>query len=116
MYPALIYNNIYNYNNINRLVMEYYYESDPEKRGYRRRMHSLWMERGKFFVKERILMDQKRVILEKGQLTDLMIEETRRNIEANAELNISSNQQNREEEVWFISIDEDGRDVFLQQC
>ena len=57
-----------------KLVMACYYKSEPEKRGYRKRMHQLWMENARFFVTEQRLLDQKRLILERKWLTEEELE------------------------------------------
>ena len=40
------------------LVMECYYKSVPNRRGYRKRMLDLWREKGMFIVTEQRLVDQ----------------------------------------------------------
>ena len=65
----------------NRTVMECYYQSEPRRNGYRKRMHRYWMEKEMFPVTEQRLMDQKNNIVKKKWLSDLELEEIRRNVE-----------------------------------
>ena len=46
----------------NRAVMECYFKSRPDVRGYRRRMHNIWMDSGGFDISEQRLADQVRII------------------------------------------------------
>ena len=65
----------------NRIVMECYYQSEPRRNGYRKRMHRCWREKEMFPVTEQRLMDQKNNIMKTKWLSDLELEEIRRNIE-----------------------------------
>ena len=65
----------------NRVVMECFYLSDPKTRGYRKRMHVLWNDRGMFNVTEQRLIDQKFQIGKKQWLSALELEEIQRNVE-----------------------------------
>ena len=49
--------------------------------GYRKRMHRCWIEKEMFPVTEQRLMDQKNNIVKKKWLSDLELEEIRRNLE-----------------------------------
>ena len=42
--------------------MECYFKSRPDVRGYRRRMHNIWMDSGGFDISEQRLADQVRII------------------------------------------------------
>ena len=66
----------------NRVVMECYYQSEPKRNGYRKRMHKCWVDKGMFPVTEQRLLDQKNNIIKRNWVTDLELEEMRRNIEA----------------------------------
>ena len=44
---------------VNRIVIECYYSSNPEVVRYIERMHMIWKEKGMFDVKEQRLLDQK---------------------------------------------------------
>ena len=61
--------------------MKCFYLSDPKKRGYRKRMHVLWNDRGMFNVTEQRLIDQKNQIVKKQWLSSLELEEIQRNVE-----------------------------------
>ena len=65
----------------NRTAMECFYFSKPGKRGYRKRMHKLWMERSVFQVTKQRLVDQANQIQKKKWLSDIELEEIKRNIE-----------------------------------
>ena len=65
----------------NRTVMECFYLSKPGKRIYRKKMHRLWMERSMFQVTEQRLVDQANQIQKKKWLSDIELEEIKRNIE-----------------------------------
>ena len=58
-----------------------YLLSNPEQRGYRRRMTSLWHERGNHEVTEQRLADQQRLILKRKWLTETEREEIKRKLE-----------------------------------
>ena len=58
-----------------------YLLSNPEQRGYRRRMTSLWHERGNYEVTEQRLADQQRLILKRKWLTETEREEIKRKLE-----------------------------------
>ena len=46
----------------NKIVMECYLLSEPKIRGYRKRMLSLWLQKGMFWVSEQRLVDQANTI------------------------------------------------------
>ena len=60
---------------INRIVMECYYSSNPKVVGYRERMYMIWKEKGMFDVKEQRLLDQKWQIVTKKWFSDLELNE-----------------------------------------
>ena len=63
----------------NKLVMLCYYKSEPEKRGYRKRMVNIWKEiKPTSEITEQRLADQRRAITKKKWLTDVEFEELRR--------------------------------------
>ena len=66
---------------INRLVMYCKFKSEPNRRGYRKRMMEMWREKGVFEISEQRLMDQARAIVVNQWLTDVELEEIRREIE-----------------------------------
>lgn len=59
----------------NRAVMECYFKSRPEVRGYRRRMYEIWRERGGFDISEQRLADQARCIKRDKWFTQEEIDE-----------------------------------------
>ena len=76
-------------NNIN--AMECYYRSQPEKRGYMKRMHQIWKDRGLFSTTDQRIADQVRVIKRIGLMSDLEMEEIQQRVTTtppNAEIQI----------------------------
>ena len=64
----------------NKIVMECYLLSEPKIRGYRKRMLSLWQQRGMFWVSEQILVDQANTIPRNIWMTELEMEELERKV------------------------------------
>ena len=64
----------------NKIVMECYLLSDPKIRGYRKRMLSLWLQKGMFWVSEQSLVDQANTIRRNSWMTELEIEELERKV------------------------------------
>ena len=54
--------------------------SEPEIRGYRKRMLSLWQQKGMFWVSEQRLVDQANTIRRNSWMTELEIEELERKV------------------------------------
>ena len=67
---------------MNKLVMRCYIKSNPNVRGYRKRMLVYWKEEGGESVSEQRLADQARAIRTNGWLSELEIEEIKRSLEA----------------------------------
>ena len=65
---------------VNKRIMRCYIESNPSARGYRKRILAIWKEIGVFEVTEQRLADQVRAIKVNGWLSEVEIEEIRRNI------------------------------------
>ena len=63
--------------------MECYLLSEPKVRGYRKRMLSLWLNKGMFWVSEQRLVDQANTICRNNWMTELEIEELERNLAEN---------------------------------
>ena len=63
--------------------MECYLLSEPKVRGYRKRMLSLWLNKGMFWVSEQRLVDQANTIRRNIWMTVLEIEELERNLAEN---------------------------------
>ena len=64
----------------NKIVMECYLLSEPKIRGYRKRMLSLWLQKGMFWVSEQRLVDQANTICRNSWMTELDIEELERKV------------------------------------
>ena len=60
--------------------MECYLLSEPKIRGYRKRMLSLWLQKGMFWVSEQRLVDQANTIRRNSWMTELEIEELERKV------------------------------------
>ena len=79
---------------LNKIVMRCIFESNPNVRGYRQRMNKIWKEEGLFELSEQKLAGQARVIRTNGWLSEVELEEIRREIET--ESNIQDGDLNRE--------------------
>ena len=64
----------------NKIVMECYLLSEAKIRGYRKRMLSLWQQKGMFWVLEQRLVDQANTIRRNSWMTELEIEELERKV------------------------------------
>ena len=64
----------------NKIVMVCYLLSEPKIRGYRKRMLSLWQQKGMFWVSEQRLVDQANTIRRNSWMTELEIEELERKV------------------------------------
>ena len=60
--------------------MECYLLSEPKIRGYRKRMLSLWLQKGMFWVSEQRLVDQANTIRRNSWMTELEVEELERKV------------------------------------
>ena len=60
--------------------MECYFLSEPKIRGYRKRMLSLWLQKGMLWVLEQRLVDQTNTILRNSWMTELKIKELERTV------------------------------------
>ena len=60
--------------------MECYLLTEPKIRGYRKRMLSLWLQNGMFWVSEQRLVDQANTICRNSWMTELEIEELGRKV------------------------------------
>ena len=63
--------------------MECYLLSEPKVRGYRKRMLSLWLNKGIFWVSEQRLVDQGNTICSNSCMTELEIKELERKLAEN---------------------------------
>ena len=64
----------------NRVVMECFYQSNPKKFGYRKRIHNLWIEQGMSLITEQKLVDQKSQIIKRKWLSEVELEAIRKSI------------------------------------
>ena len=64
----------------NKIVMECYLFGEPKIRGYRKRMLSLWLQKGMFWVSDQRLVDQANAIQKNSWMTELEIEELERKV------------------------------------
>ena len=64
----------------NKIVTECNLLSEPTIRGYRKRMLSLWLQKGLFWVSEQRLVDQANTIRRNSWMTELEIEELERKV------------------------------------
>ena len=60
--------------------MRCFYQSDPTRRGYWKRMIAIWRERGTSEITEQRLVDQVRVVRTNEWLIEVELEESRRKI------------------------------------
>ena len=67
----------------NKIVMECYLLSELKIRGYRKRMLSLWLQKGMFWVSEQRLVDQANTIHRNCWMTELEIEQLERKVTGN---------------------------------
>ena len=78
---------------VNKLMMRCFYQSDPTRRGYRKRMITIWRETGTFEITEQRLVDQARVVRTNEWQMKVELEEIRRKLltprdaEENQEIN-----------------------------
>ena len=70
--------------------MEGYLLSEPNVRGSRKSMLSLWLNKGMFWVSEQRLVDQAKTICRNSWMNELKIEEL--------EMNLAENDSDKEEE------------------
>ena len=64
----------------NKIVMECYLLSRSKIRGYRKRMLSLWLQKGMFWVSEQRLVDQGNTICRNSWMTELETEHLERKV------------------------------------
>ena len=60
--------------------MECYLLSEPKIRQYKKRMLSLWLQKGMFWVSEQRLVDQTNTMHRNSWMTELQIEELERKV------------------------------------
>ena len=78
-------------------VMRCYFLSEPKKRGYRKRMHSIWQQRNPSApVSEQRLADQRHVINRAGTFTPVEIENIQRQLTCQEEQQLHHHQEPRQ--------------------
>ena len=82
--------------------------SEPKIRGYRKRMLSLWLQKGMFWVSEQILVDQANTICRNSWMTELEIEELERKVTGSYSVIVA---EARSAEVLPDQVGEDMRSV-----
>ena len=82
----------------NKEVMMCYFETDPSQRGYRKRMHNIWLSKhSDSTIAEQKLADKHNVIMRRNLPTNVEVEEIQRGLSTQAchtESNTTSNQPN----------------------
>ena len=91
--------------------MEYYLLSEPKIRGYRKRMLSLWLQKGMFWVSEQILVDQTNLIRRNSWTTELQIEGLERKVTGSDNVIV---EEARSVEALPDHAGEDARNVLLE--
>ena len=91
--------------------MECYLLTDPKIRGYRKRMLSLWLQKGMFWVSEQRLVDQANTICRNSWMTALGIEELERKVTASYSVTV---EKARSAEALPDHVGEDVRNVLLE--
>ena len=74
------------------------FKSEPNRRGYRKRMMEMWREKGVIEISEQRLMDQARAIVVNQWLTDVELEEIRREIERES-TDVTADMNDQEEKI-----------------
>ena len=95
----------------NKIVMECYLLSEPKIRGYRKRMLSLWLQKGMFWVSEQRLVDQVNTIRRNSWMTELEIEELERKVTGSDSVIV---EEARSVEALPDQVGEDVRNVLLE--
>ena len=91
--------------------MECYLSSDPKIRGYRKRMLSLWLQKGMFWVSEQRLVDQANTICRNNWMNELEKEELERKVTGSDSIIV---EEARSVEAFPDHVGEDVRN-FLQE-
>ena len=91
--------------------MECYLLSEPKIRGYRKRMLSLWLQKGMFWVSEQRLVDQANIICRNSWMTELDIEELERKVTVSDSVIV---EEARSVEALVDHLGENVRNVLLE--
>ena len=89
--------------------MECYLLSDPKVRGYRKRMLSLWLQKGMFWVSEQRLVDQTNAVRWNSWITELEIDKLERKVTGSDSVIV---EEARSVEALPDHVGEDVRNVF----
>ena len=95
----------------NKIVMECYLLSEPKIRGYRKRMLSLWQQKGMLWVSEQRLVDQANTIRRNSWRTELEIEELERKVTGSDSV---IGAETRSSEALPDQVGEDRKNVLLE--
>ena len=95
----------------NKIVMKCYLLSEPKIRGYRKRMVSLWLQKGMFWVSEQRLVDQANTIHRNSWMSDLEVEELERKVTGSDSVIV---EEARSVEALPDQVGEDVRNVLLE--
>ena len=88
--------------------MKCYLLSEPKIRGYRKRMLTLWLQKGIFWVSEQRLVDQTNTIRRNSWMTELEIEELERKVTGSGSVIV---EEARSVETFHDHVEEDVRNV-----
>ena len=91
--------------------MECYLLSESKIRGYRKRMLSLWLQKGMFWVSEKRIVDQANTIHRNSWMTELEIEELERKVTGSDSVIV---EEARSVEALPDQVGEDVRNVLLE--
>ena len=91
-----------------KIVMECYLLSEPKIRVYRKRMLSLWLQKGMFWVSGQRLVDQANTIRRNSWVIELEIEELERNVTESDSVIV---EEARTVETLYDHVGEDVRNV-----
>ena len=91
--------------------MECYLLSVPKIRGYRKRMLSLWLQKGMFWVSEQRLVDQANTIRRNSWMTELEVEELERKVNGSDSIVV---EEARSVEALPDHVGEDVRNVLTE--
>ena len=98
-------------NQENKIVMECYLLSEPKIRGYRKRMLSLWLQKGMFWISEQRLVDQANTIHRDSWMNELEIKELERKVTGSDSVIV---EEARSVEALPDQVGEDVKNVLLE--
>ena len=86
-----------------------YLLSEPKIRGHRKRILSLWLQKGIFWVSEQRLVEQANAIRRNSRMTELEMEELERKVTVNDSVIV---EQARNVEALSDHVEEEVRNIF----